>query len=278
MKKSAGSIITRIVIYFFLIVPAIIWFTPILSTVFLSMKSETEIVLGAVWEIPRKLQFETVINAFNRIKPYLRNSIIITVPAAIFSVTISALGAFVLARRRFRGRNLILFYFLGGMMIPYTVCLIPLFILMKNIGLYNTYWAQILTNISFGIPICTFILRNFFITIPRDLEAAAIIDGCSAMGVFTRIVIPISLPTVATLIGFQFIYIWNSLVWGLVLAINENVQPVMVGILNLKGSYEMAWNLTSAAAMISMLLPMMTFFLLQKYLAIGVVAESGIKG
>jgi ABC-type glycerol-3-phosphate transport system permease component len=278
MKKNAGSIITRIVIYFFIIVPAIIWFTPILSTVFLSMKTETEIVLGAVWEIPRKLQFETVINAFNRIKPYLRNSIIITVPAAIFSVTISALGAFVLARRRFRGRNLILFYFLGGMMIPYTVCLIPLFILMKNIGLYNTYWAQILTNISFGIPICTFILRNFFITIPRDLEAAAIIDGCSAMGVFTRIVIPISLPTVATLIGFQFIYIWNSLVWGLVLAINENVQPVMVGILNLKGSYEMAWNLTSAAAMISMLLPMMTFFLLQKYLAIGVVAESGIKG
>lgn len=278
MKKSAGTIITKIIIYFFIIVPAIIWFTPILSTLFLSLKSETEIVTGSVWVIPKKLHFDTLTIAFNRLKPYLRNSIVITVPAAIFSVLISALGAFVLARRRFRGRNLVLFYFLGGMMIPYTVCLIPLFILMKTIGLYNSYWAQILTNISFGIPICTFILRNFFITIPQDLEAAAIIDGCSALGVLTRIVIPISLPTVSTVIGFQFIYIWNSLVWGLVLAINEKVQPVMVGILNLKGSYEMAWNLTSAAAMISMLLPMLIFFLLQKYLAIGVVAESGIKG
>ena len=266
------------VIYFFIIVPAIIWLLPLVSTVFLSFKTEKEIMVEGAWAFPKTLNFETIKTTFLRLSPYIKNSIIITVPAAFFSVLISAFGAYVLARKSFKGKNIILFYFLSGLMIPSAVCLVPLFKLMQGWGLYNTYMAQILTNISFGIPICTFVLRNFFITIPKSIEEAAIIDGCSDFMVFRKIILPISAATVATMVGFQFIWIWNTLVWGLVLAINEKVQPIMVGIVNLKGSYEMAWNVSCAAALISMILPMIIFFSLQKYLAKGLFAGAGIKG
>ena len=268
----------RFLIHLVAIILAIIWLIPIASTIFISFKTEREIMYGGVWTIPKNFNLESYAYVWSEIQQYFINSVIITVPSAIFSVLIACLGAYALARKRFRGNRAILLFFLGGMMIPYCTCIVPLFRLMKNIGLYNTYWAQILTNISFGIPICIFILRNFFVTIPTELEDAARVDGCSEFGILLKIIMPLAMPAVVTMIAFQFIWIWNTLIWGLALAAGKSTQPIMVGILRLKGAHAIAWNIQCAGALISTILPLCVFLILQKYLYKGLVMEAGVKG
>ncbi len=270
--------LTRFLIHLVAVVLAVVWLIPIASTIFISFKTEKEIMYGGVWTIPESLNLESYAHVWSEIRQYFINSIIITVPSAIFSVLIACLGAYALARKRFRGNRLILLFFLSGMMIPYTTAIVPLFRLMKNIGLYDTFWAQILANISFGMPICIFILRNFFVTIPTELEDAARVDGCSEFGILLKIIMPLAMPAVVTMIAFQFIWIWNTLIWGLALAAGASRQPIMVGILRLKGAHAIAWNIQSAGALISTILPLAVFVTLQRYLYKGLVMEAGIKG
>lgn len=257
---------------------ATVWLIPIVSTLFISFKTEKQIAHGGVWSLPKVFHWETYLYVWKNVQPYFINSLIITIPAAVFSVLFASLGAYVLARKVFIGNKTILIFFLAGMMIPYSVVISPLFRLMKGVGLYNTFWAQILTNISFGIPGCIFVLRNFFVTIPVELEDAARIDGCSEFGVFVRIILPLARPAVAVMVAFQFIWIWNTLIWGLVLAINERAQPIMVGILSLKGTHAIAWNIQCAGALISVIPPLCVFLLIQRYLAEGLHMELGSKG
>lgn len=268
----------RFITYLGAIIITIIWLIPIVSTVFISFKTEREIMYGGVWAIPKTLHLESYTHVWSEVQQYFINSIIITVPAAVFSVLIACLGAYALARKQFKGNGLIPIFFLSGMMIPYPVCIVPVFRLMRSMGLYNTYLAQILTNISFGMPICIFMLRSFFATIPFELEDAARVDGCSELGILLKIIIPLAMPAVVTLMGFQFIWIWNSLIWGLALASSKSTQPIMVGILRLKGAHAIAWNLQCAGALISMILPLCVFLMLQKSLFKALTMESGIKG
>jgi ABC-type glycerol-3-phosphate transport system permease component len=276
--KMRKKQLLRFIAYAGAVTVTIIWLIPIISTVFISFKTEKEIMYGGVWTVPKTLHLESYTYVWSEVQQYFINSIIITVPAAVFSVLIACLGAYVLARKQFKGNGLIFIFFLSGMMIPYCTCIVPVFRLMRNMGLYNTYWAQILTNISFGMPICIFMLRNFFATIPFELEDAARIDGCSELGILLKIIIPLAMPAVVTLMGFQFIWIWNSLIWGLALTSGKSAQPIMVGILRLKGAHAIAWNLQCAGALISMVVPLCVFLILQKSLFKTLAMGSGIKG
>lgn len=270
--------ITRFLFHLLAIILAVIWLIPIASTLFTSLRTEREIAQEGLWSIPTTLHWETYVHVWREIIPYFINSVIITVPSAILSVLIACLAAYVLARKRFKGDRLILLFFLAGMMIPFVAVIVPLFRLMRDVGLYNTHLAQILVNISFGIPGTLFVLRYFFITIPAELEDAARVDGCSEFGILLKIIMPLAMPAVITMTAFQFIWIWNTLIWGLALAINDRAQPIMVGLLSLRGRYAIAWNIQAAGALISVILPLCVFLFLQKYFSKGLVMGAGIKG
>jgi ABC-type glycerol-3-phosphate transport system permease component len=268
----------RLISYLVAILISIIWLIPIVSTIFISFKTEKEIMMEGTWTIPKTLHLDTYVNLWLEIKSYFINSLVVTIPAAVLSVFIASLGAYAFARKKFSGNNVIFMFLLGGMLIPAISCVVPVFLLIKKLALYNTYLAQILVHISFSMPFCVFMLRNFFITIPLELDEAARIDGCSELNIILKIIIPLAMPGIVTLMGFQFIWIWNNLIWGLILTTGKSVQPIMVGILRLKGSHSIAWNIQCAGVLISMLPPLFIFLILQKNLFKALAMQSGIKG
>jgi len=264
------KILKRIPLYIIMVILCIIYITPLLSIFYASFKTEAELVRGGFWSIPSRVYIKNYIVAWNELNRYIVNTIIIAVPSSILSVLIASLASYALARieigKSFKPNEYLTALFVAGLAIPHIMCLIPLFRLMYTLGLVNTYLAQILTHIGFGMPICVFVLRNFFLTIPKELEDAARIDGCSELDIFLRIILPLSKPAIVTMICFQFIWIWNTLGWGLVLASDESVMPIAVGLLKYKGVYAiLGWTQLCAGTIITSLPPIIIFILLQKY-------------
>jgi multiple sugar transport system permease protein len=176
-----------------------------------------------------------------------------------------------------RGRQSLFMLYLATMMIPSQVTIIPLFILIRRLGWMNTYWALIVPSLFSAFA--TFLLRQFFMSIPRDLEEAAFIDGANHFTVFWRIVLPLSKPVLATLSVFGFMALWNSYLWPLFVARREEMMTLPVGLAQLQGSSTSLtqWNLVMAGAVITVLPILLVYLFAQRWFVQGVVL-SGIKG
>jgi alpha-glucoside transport system permease protein len=201
------------------------------------------------------------------------NSLIITVPATILPLTLGALAAYGFAWIPFPFRDTLFLAIVALMIVPIQTSLVPLLKLFRDWGHLNTsYYGIWLAHTAFGLPLAVFLLRNFFITLPKDLIEAARMDGASNLAIFRRIVVPLSVPALASFGIFQFLWVWNDLLMALVFVSDPNKQPMTVRIPYLLSTYGQEYQLLAAAAFLLMIVPLIVFFSLQRYFVQGLLA------
>lgn len=206
------------------------------------------------------------------------NSLFITIPATIIPIMIAAFAAFAFAWMDFPGRNLLFIAVVGLLVVPLQMTLIPILRLYNKVGLTGTFAGIWIAHAAYGLPFAVYLLRNFFGTLPKDMLESAYLDGASPFTAFLRLVLPLSVPAMASLAIFQFMWVWNDLLVALIyLGGAPDVAPMTLTISNLVNSLGSGWQLLTAAAFISMMLPLIVFLSLQRYFVSGVLAGS-VKG
>lgn len=203
------------------------------------------------------------------------NSILITLAVTLGQLFTSSLAAFAFARLKFPGRDSMFLGYLATMMVPHVVTMIPVFVLLRLLNMIDTYWAMILPLMfsAYG----TFLLRQYFLGVPRDLEDAARLDGCGSWDVYKRVIMPLSRPALAALGTFVFLGTWNAFMWPLIVMNSTSKMPLMLGLYSFMGQYSSEWQYLMAAAMMVMGPVVLVFLIGQRYFVKGVVL-SGIKG
>lgn len=278
-KSKISKNISRIVLYVTLTLLAALFLIPVYGSIITSFKSIQEILLGGFWSFPKHFGIENYIEAWQlkNFGRYMLNSLIITIPSVFISILFASLAAYPLSRIKFKGQNILFFFFVAGLFLPPQVNLLPLYRFINVLGIYDTYWALIIVHVAFGQPICIFILRNFFKNIPFEIQEAAKMDGCSNFRMYTKIIMPLAKPVLAVLIIFQFTWVWNDFLWGIILTQSENIRPLTVGLYNLQGMYTIEWNIQTAGANITAIPTIIIFLLFQRYFIKGITLGA-VKG
>ena len=206
------------------------------------------------------------------------NSIIISVPGTILPVLIGAFAAYAFAWMKFPGRDYVFLAVVALLVIPSQIALVPIDQIFTNIGITGQYLAIWIAHTAFGLPFAIFLLRNFFVALPSDLMESAHIDGASHWRIFWNIILPLSVSALASLAIFRFMWVWNDLLVSLIfLGGNPQYAPMTLTVANLVDSYGSNYQVLTAAAFISMALPLVVFFSLQRYFVRGILAGS-VKG
>ncbi len=206
---------------------------------------------------------------------WFANTLIVTVVTVAANLLLCAMAGYAFARIKFFGREVVFILVLATLMIPFQVVMIPTFIIVKHLGLINTLGGLIVPNLAqaFGI----FLFRQFFRTLPVELEEAARIDGASRLGVLFKIVLPLSGPVLATVAMITFLYTWNDFLWPLITIYSPNNMTLQLGLTTFEGTHQTATNLLMAANLMSLLPVLLLFFLAQRYFIRG-IASTGLKG
>ena len=256
------------------------WLIPLALAFFTSVKSMDEIMgEGAMWAFPKDWRFDNYVKVWTSVGMgrYVLNTIIITVPSVVGTLALSSLAAFALAFHSFRLNKAILVMFIAGMLIPFQMLMIPVFRFTDGIGLMNTRLGVILFHIAFQLGFCTFFLRNFFRQIPFSLLEASRIDGASDFRIYWQIILPVAKPSLAALAVLEFTWIWNDLLWSLVLLQSDSLKPVTLGLANMQGEFVSFYNMTASGSIIAMILPLAFFLIFQKYFVRGMTVGA-VKG
>ncbi|MBA3470010.1 MAG: carbohydrate ABC transporter permease [Herpetosiphonaceae bacterium] len=206
------------------------------------------------------------------------NTLVVTIPATVIPITVAAFAAYAFAWMNFPGRKFFFALVIGLMVVPLQVALIPMLRLYTTMGLNGTFLGVWLAHTGFGLPMATYLLYNYISQLPRDLLESAYLDGASHFTAFVRLVLPLSLPAIASFGIFQFLWVWNDLLISLVFLGTSSDVAVLTGRLSaLVGSRGQDWHLLTAGAFVSMLVPLAVFFSLQRYFVRGLLAGS-VKG
>jgi len=274
--RTTRRVFGRFLLYLAVTVGAAIIILPFVWMVGTSLKSEGDIFRYPLDLLPRTVTFQAYIDVWRRI-PFARffiNSVIFAGSVTVSSLFLDSLTAFALARLTFKGRGFCFWLVLATLMVPFQITLIPLFVTVVQVHWINTYAGLIvprLTN-AFGI----FMLRQFFISLPKSLDDAARIDGASNFRIYWQIILPLSKPAIASLAIFHFMYNWNDFLWPLVITSTTEMRTLPAGLTLFMGQYVIEHAVLMAGALIS-LVPLATAFLFaQKYFVQGVVM-SGLK-
>ena len=258
---------------------ALIWLVPTVGLALTSFRKPPAIASSGWWHSLTQWDwtlhnYDSVITATGMGHAWV-NSVIITVPATLLPLTLGALAAFGFAWVPFPFRDTLFLLIVALMIVPIQTSLVPLLKFFANNGhLNNHYYGIWLAHTAFGLPLAFFLLRNFFVTLPKDLIEAARIDGASNLGIFRRIVVPLSVPALASFAIFQFLWVWNDLLMALIFVSDPSKQPMTVRIPYLLSTYGQEYNLLAAAAFLLMALPLAVFFALQRYFVQGLLAGS----
>ncbi len=274
----SGSILTVVVI-----VIGLLWSVPTFGLFVASFRPANLITSTGWWTglVPpwsfTIQNYANVIQAQGMGQAFI-NSLIISIPGTIFPILLGAFAAYAFAWLKFPGRDWIFFGVVALLVVPSQIALEPVFSVFSNIGITGTYLAIWIAHTAFGLPFAVFLLRNFFAALPRDLMESGQIDGASSWRMFWTIVLPLSVPALASLAIFQFMWVWNDLLVSLIfLGGNPSVAPMTLTVANLVGTYGENYPVLTAAAFISMALPLIVFFSMQRYFVRGILAGS-VKG
>ena len=257
----------RVLVYIILVIATIVWLVPILTGLLTSVRTFDDILRNGFISVPKEYTLENFGVAWDRggLSKYLPNSFIITIPALIMTMFLSSLSAYALARFRFRGNNLIYFLFVGGMLLPFQVLMLPVFRLTDALGLYDTYWGLIAFHTAFQLGFCTFMLRNYMRTVPGEIIEAARIDGCNELRIWWQIMMPLTLPAIAAIATLEFTWIFNDYLWAIVLLRSDDLKPITAGLATLQGQYVTDWPVIVAGALVGTLPTLLVFLFLQRY-------------
>ena len=211
---------------------------PFIFVVMTSLKSQQETFSGSVWSLPEKLNFENYLAVLNGgFWTYLRNSVFVLVTSIILILVISSMAAYAFARLRFRLNKPLFGLIVAGMIVPIHITLIPIYLLIRNVGLYDTPFALIGPYVATALPVSIFILTEFMRQIPKELEEAAKLDGCGAFGIFWKVFLPLSGPGLSTVAIYNSIGLWNEFIFAYVLTSNPANRTLPLAIWDFQGQY-----------------------------------------
>ena len=267
----------KLLLYLGLITISLSMLIPFLWMLSTSLMNEFEVYQFPPKFIPSVWKWENFTEAMT-LQPFGRfflNSMIVATASVIGQITFCSMAAYAFARLQFRGRDRMFALYLGTMMIPAIVTIIPAFLIITTFGWMNTYWGLFTPTVSsvWGI----FLLRQFFLTIPKELEDAARVDGASEFTIFLKVVLPLSKPALATLAIFAFMGSWKDFLWPLIVTNRVDMRTVEVGIASFSNLYTTDWPHQMAAAVVVMLPIVVVFIFAQKYFVKG-ITMTGIKG
>ena len=256
-----------------------IWLLPLIAIFMTSVRPEADIASGNVFGVPSDFllleNYGRVLAETEALK-FFWNSILITVPTVILSISLACLAGYALAIYRVRlpfvSSNVavpLFLIFVAGNFVPFQILMVPVRNLTSNLGLYNTIWALILFHAAFQTGFCTLFMRNFIKALPYELIESARIEGVGEFRIFWHIVLPLVRPALAALAVLIFTFIWNEYFWATVLTTDESAKPITAGMESIKGQYLTSWSLYSAAAIMAAIPPVMIFFAMQKHFIAG---------
>ena len=205
------------------------------------------------------------------------NSFLISIGAMLIAVVLAVPASYAIARYRFVGRKAMLLGFLVTQMLPVSVLLTPMFIMFKGMNVYNTWVSAILADATLGIPFSVLILKNYFASIPKELEEAAYIDGCGRMKAFMKVLVPVAKPGVIVCAIFSFLYSWGDLAYGMTFILDQQKRPITAGIFNFMGQYGTTWSYLTAFAIVTIIPVALIFIFMQKYIIAG-MTSGAVKG
>jgi len=263
-------------LYLPLILMALFYLLPLYVMLNTGFKSFAEVDLQTMWKLPSGLHFDNFVAAFEKLAPYLWNSVKLVIPAALISSFLGSLNGFVLAKWKFPGADIIFPLILFGMFIPYQSILIPLVEFMKRINLYGGIPGLMLTHVIYGIPITTLTFRNYYASIPNELVEAARIDGAGMLKSYRYILLPLSLPSFVVVLIWQFTQAWNDFLFAVVIT-SPSSWPITVALNNMAGSQIIAWNVQMAGAFLAALPTLLVYIFLGRYFLRGLMAGA-LKG
>jgi alpha-1,4-digalacturonate transport system permease protein len=224
-----------------------------------------------------RLAFENYTESFTRFNfmRYLRNSVVVTITATLITLVINSMAAFALSKYRFRGRNLIFLVIISTLMIPISVILVPVYLVVNQVGWVNNLWGVIIPGAA--TPTGVFLLRQYMLTIPDELLDAGRIDGASEWRIFWQIVIPLSAPALAVLAIFSVMWRWNDFLWPLIVLTRSEFFTLQVGLNAFQGELQVQWHFVLAMTVLTLLPITLVFSLLQRFITTG-IASTGVKG
>jgi len=286
MMKKLISAFSKVPLNLVIIITALIWILPSVGLLVTSFRPSADVAASGWWTVfehPFNFTWQTLENYQKVIvkigigKAFL-NSLLITIPATIIPILIASFAAYAFAWMEFPGRRLLFIILVGLLVVPLQMTMIPVLRIFNKFGIAGTFPGIWLAHTGYGLPLVIYLLYNFISGLPSELFDSSSIDGATSFQIFFKVVIPLSVPALASVTIFQFLWVWNDLLVALVyLGGTPAVAPLTVRISALVGSYGQDWELLTAAAFVSMVLPLVLFLGLQRYFVRGILAGS-VKG
>jgi len=272
MSGKIGKILKKLLMYLVLILISCFWVVPIVTLILTAIKTKKDFFNNiGLFGIPAQIAWSNFSNALvkGRLLTYMKNDLFISCLKVPMGIVVEALAAFALTRLNIKWKTPLFIFFLIGMMLPMQIALVPINVIYSRLNLLNTYFGLFFVYIGFGISFGILILRGFFRTIPKDIDAAAYIDGCSKLRLFWSIILPIAKPAVATLVISDFLATWNEYLLASVI-INDNAKKtVPVGIMTFVGEHGTDYGYLCAGVLISVVPVMIVYLAFQKYFVEG---------
>lgn len=279
-REGVARHVRRLPLHLLIIVICLLWMTPTVALLVSSFRPPAQVAFTGWWEaltppFDFTLQnYDRVLTTNNLGRSFV-NSLFVTIPATVIPILIAAYAAYAFAWMEFPGRQWLFLGVVGLLVIPLQMTLIPVLRLLTDLGLTGSFLGIWLAHTGYGLPLAIYLLRNFFSSLPKEMFESAALDGAGPATIFFRLVLPTSVPALASVAIFQFMWVWNDLLIALVyLGGSPDVAPLPVTVSNLVNSLGQDWQLLTAAAFISMALPLLVFFALQRYFVTGILAGS----
>ena len=276
--RTIATAFGRTGLYVVLIAGALLSIGPYLMTLNAAFKRPQDLLTTNAWAPAHPATFGNFADVWNQygMSSFLAHTLFVTVAVTLGQVVFSAMGAYAFARLEFPGRDLLFWGYIATMMVPQMITLVPLFLMMREMGLVDTFAGLILPTV-FGTPYGIFLVRQHFRTIPKDLEAAARIDGAGTWTILVKIMLPLSKPILATLATITFINTWNNLIWPLIITNSDRTKVITVGISALQGQHvsDLPHIVLAGAALA--LLPLIAVFLVFQRHIVRSIALTGLK-
>ncbi|MBC7277455.1 carbohydrate ABC transporter permease [Nocardioides sp.] len=277
---TLGSVAVRVGI----VLLCVLWFIPTLGLLISSFRDEADVKSSGWWTVFTD-PFDVSQWTFDSYAQVLEsgmanafvNSLVVSVPATVLPIMIAAFAAYAFTFMRFPGRNVLFMLIVGLLVVPLQVAFVPLLNLFGDYNLNGTFLAVWLAHTAFGMPLAVYILRNYMASLPQEIIESAEIDGASHFQTFWRLIVPMSVPALAAFAIFQFLWVWNDLLVALIFLGAGDNEVVTITLRDLIGDRGQEWHLLTAGAFITMTVPLLVFFSLQRYFVRGLTAGS-VKG
>lgn len=268
----------KVIVYIVLLFWFILTIYPLIFTLLSSLKSQNDL-FSNIFGLPRQYMFENYYNLFvvKKIQNNIIHSLFISCSTIAIQIVICSMVAFVLSRFKFKFSNALLIFFMAGILIPQQSVLIPITLIAKTLNAFNNYLFMIVIYVAFGVPNFVFITTGFMKGLPREIEEAAVIDGCTMTEIFWKIVMPLSTPAIASSAILSFFGAWNDLILALILLKDNTMQTISLGLVSFTNEQFSNYTGQFAAVIVSIIPTLILYFILQKQIMKGMTAGA-VKG